>query len=111
MFCRLKIGLIEEETQDIFLLKVEMKDYNVMMDGRNVFDQPVKNDKITYDNNRKIATGQEDDCTTGCLLDYLYFKENYKLIAIDLSKQKQLDSDSKEIQKIDFADNLENSAE
>ena len=111
MFCRLKIGLIEEETQDIFLLKVEMKDYNVMMDGRNVFDQPIKNDKITYDNNRKIATGQEDDCTTGCLLDYLYFKENYKLIAIDLSKQKQLDSDSKEIQKIDFADNLENSAE
>ena len=88
-----------------------MKDYNVMMDGRNVFDQPIKNDKITYDNNRKIATGQEDDCTTGCLLDYLYFKENYKLIAIDLSKQKQLDSDSKEIQKIDFADNLENSAE
>ena len=111
MFWRLKIGLIEEETQDIFLLKVEMKDYNVMMDGRNVFDQPIKNDKITYDNNRKIATGQEDDCTTGCLLDYLYFKENYKLIAIDLSKQKQLDSDSKEIQKIDFADNLENSAE
>ena len=111
MFCRLKIGLIEEETQDIFLLKVEMKDYNVMMDGRNVFDQPIKNDKITYDNNRKIATGQEDDCITGCLLDYLYFKENYKLIAIDLSKQKQLDSDSKEIQKIDFADNLENSAE
>ena len=111
MFCRLKIGLIEEETQDIFLLKVEMKDYNVMMDGRNVFDQPIKNDKITYDNNWKIATGQEDDCTTGCLLDYLYFKENYKLIAIDLSKQKQLDSDSKEIQKIDFADNLENSAE
>ena len=88
-----------------------MKDYNVMMDGRNVFDQPIKNDKITYDNNRKIATGQEDDCTTGCLLDYIYFKENYKLIAIDLSKQKQLDSDSKEIQKIDFADNLENSAE
>ena len=88
-----------------------MKDYNVMMDGRNVFDQPIKNDKITYDNNRKIATGQEDDCTTGCLLDYLYFKENYKLIAIDLSKQKQLDSDSKEIQKFDFADNLENSAE
>ena len=111
MFFRLKIGLIEEETQDIFLLKVEMKDYNVMMDGRNVFDQPIKNDKITYDNNRKIATGQEDDSTTGCLLDYLYFKENYKLIAIDLSKQKQLDSDSKEIQKIDFADNLENSAE
>ena len=111
MFCRLKIGLIEEETQDIFLLKVEMKDYNVMIDGRNVFDQPIKNDKITYDNNWKIATGQEDDCTTGCLLDYLYFKENYKLIAIDLSKQKQLDSDSKEIQKIDFADNLENSAE
>ena len=39
---------------------------------------------ITYDNIQKIATGQGDDCTTGCLLDYDYFKENYKLIAIDL---------------------------
>ena len=57
-----------------------------MINGRN-FDQSVKNDIRTYDNIRKIAIGQGDDYTTGCLLDYSYFKEYYKLIAIDLSKQ------------------------
>ena len=55
-----------------------------MIDGKNVFDQPVRNNKITYENIRKIATGQGDDYTTGCLLDYPYFKENHKMIAIDL---------------------------
>ena len=53
----------------------------------------------TYDNIRKIATDQRDDYATGCLLDYPYFKENYKLIAIDLSKQQALDADPKEIQQ------------
>ena len=54
----------------------------------------------TYDNIRKIATDQRDDYATGCLLDYPYFKENYKLIAIDLSKQQALDADPKEIQQL-----------
>ena len=45
-----------------------------MIDGKNFFDQPVKNDKVTYENIRKIATGQGDDYTTGCQLDYIYFK-------------------------------------
>ena len=58
-----------------------------MIDEQNVFDQPVKNDIRTYHNIQKIATGQGDDYTTGCLLDYPYFKEYYKLIAKDLSKQ------------------------
>ena len=58
-----------------------------MIDGRNFFDQPVKNDLTTYENIRKIATGQGDDYTTGCLVDYPYFKNCYKIIAIDLSKQ------------------------
>ena len=53
-----------------YLPKVEIKNYNVMIDGKNVFDQPVKSDMRTYDNIRKIATGQVDDYTTGCLLDY-----------------------------------------
>ena len=53
----------------------------------------------TYDNIRKIAADQRDDYATGCLLDYPYFKENYKLIAIDLSKQQGLDADPKEIQQ------------
>ena len=57
-----------------------------MIDGRNFFDQTIKNDLRTYDNNHKIATGQRDDYTTGCLLYYPYFKEYHKLIAIDLSK-------------------------
>ena len=80
-----------------YLLNVEIKDYNVMIDGINVFGQPVKNDKITYENIRKIATGQGYDYTTGCLLDYPYFKDNYKMIAIDLSKQQALDADPRAI--------------
>ena len=78
-----------------------------MIDGRNVFDQPIKNDLRTYDNTRKIATGQGDDYTTGCLLDYPYFKKFYKLIAIDLSKQQKLDADPKAIQHINFTGNLD----
>ena len=78
--------------------KVEIKVYNVTVDGRNSFDQPITNDLRTYDNIRKTATGQGDDYTTGCLLDYHYFKEQYKLIATDLSKQQKVDADPKAIQ-------------
>ena len=63
-----------------------------MIDVRNFFDQPIKNDLKTYNKIRKIAMGQGDDYTTGCLLDYPYFKKYYKLIAIDLSKQEKLDA-------------------
>ena len=62
---------------------------------------------ITYENIRKIATGQGDDYTTGCLLDYSYFKDYYKMIAVDLSKQQALDVDLKVIQQINFTANLE----
>ena len=58
-----------------FFPKPEIKDFNVMIDGQNFFDQPVKNDIKTYDNIRKTATGQGDDYTSGCLLDYPYFKK------------------------------------
>ena len=74
---------------------------------KNFFDQPVKNNKITYENIRKIATGQGDDYTTGCLLDYIYFKNYYKMIAVDLSKQQALDADPKAIQQINFIANLD----
>ena len=57
-----------------------------MINGQNIFDQPIRNNLITFDNIRKIATGQGDDYTTGCLLDYNYFKNYYKMIAINLSK-------------------------
>ena len=51
-----------------------------MIDGENFFDQTIKNDEITYGNIRKIATGQRHDYTTGCLSDYAYFKDYYKMI-------------------------------
>ena len=88
-----------------FLPNVVIKNYNVTIDGKNFFDQPIKNK--TYENIRKIATGQGDDYTTGCLLDYSYFKENYKMIAIDLSKQQALDADPRAIQQINFTADLD----
>ena len=54
--------------------------------------------KVTYENIRKIATGQGDDYTTGCSLDYLYFTNTYKMIAVDLSKEQALDADPRAIQ-------------
>ena len=78
-----------------------------MIDGKNFFDQPINTELKTYQNIRRIATSQEDDYTTGCLLDYSYFKENYKMIAIDLSKQQVLDADPRAIQQINFTANLD----
>ena len=74
-----------------YIPNVEIKECNVIVDGRNFFDQPIKNDLETNDNIRKIATGQGDDYTTGCLLDYIYLKEHCMLLAKDLSKQQKLD--------------------
>ena len=71
-----------------------------MIDGKNLFDLIywlINSNLKTYENIRKIATGNGDDCTTCCLLDYSYFKENYKMIAIDLSKQQILDVDPRAI--------------
>ena len=78
-----------------------------MINGENFFDQPIKNDKITYENIRKIATGQGDDYTTSCLLNYQYIKNYYKMIAIDLNKQQALDADPTAIQQINFTANLD----
>ena len=77
-----------------------------MIAGQNFFHQRVKNDLKTYANTGKIATGQVDDYTTSCLLDYPYFKEHYKVIAINLSKQQTLDDDLKKIQRINFTGSL-----
>ena len=78
-----------------------------MIDGKKFYDQPITNSLKTYDNIRKITTGQGDDYTTGCFLDYTYFKNYYKLIVVDLSKQQALDADPKVIQQIDFKANLD----
>ena len=90
-----------------YLPKVEIKDCNVMIDVRNFFDQPINSMNKTYENIRKIATGQGDYYTTGCLLNYTYFKKNYKMIAIDLSKQQELDADPRAIQQNNFTANLD----
>ena len=109
---RLFILAFENDTQrtshsGYYLPSVEIKNYNIMINGENLFDQPIKNKKITYDNVRKIATGHGDDYAVGCLLDYPYFIETYKMIAVDLSKQKALDFDPKVIQQINFTGNLD----
>ena len=78
-----------------------------MINGENFFDQPIKKNKVTYENIRKIATGQGDDYTTGCLLDYPYFKGSCKIIAVDLSKQQALDVDPRAIQQINFPASLD----
>ena len=78
-----------------------------MIDGKSFFDQREKNNKVTYENVRKIPTGQGDDYTTGCLLDYIYFKNYYKMIVVDLSKQQALDTNPKAMQQMTFTANLD----
>ena len=85
-----------------FLPRVNITNYNVLIDGRNFYDQLINDMIKQYNKIRKTATGQGDDYTTGCLLDYQYFKDRYNLIAIDLSKQKKLDADSRVIQQIEL---------
>ena len=83
---------------------------NLLVDGRNLFLQPIKNDLKTYDNIRNVAIDQGDDYTTGCLLYYPYFKEHYNLIATDLGKQQKLHADPKAVQQINFTRTPEKNA-
>ena len=85
-----------------FLSRIKIKNYNIEIDGRNFYDQPINDSIKQYDEVRKVSTGQGDDYTTGCLLDFAYFEKNYRLIAADLSKQKALDADPRVIQQIIF---------
>ena len=80
----------------------KITNYNVIIDDRNFYDQPINNEIKQYGKIRKIATGKGDNYATGCLLDYKYFKDFYKLIEIDLSKQKESDADPRSIQRIEF---------
>ena len=73
-----------------------------MIDGRNFYDQSINDLIKQYDEVRKVSTGNGDEYTTGCLLDYAYFKDNYRLITVDLSKQKALDADPRPTQQMVF---------
>ena len=86
-----------------FLPRVKIDNYNIDNDGRNFYDQPINDSIKRYDEIRKISTGQGDDYTTGCFLDFNYFEKNCRLLAADLSKQKALGADSRAIQQIIFA--------
>ena len=84
-----------KDNKKYFLPRGEIKNHNVLIDGRNFYDQPI-------DEVRKVSTGYGDDYKTGCLLDYAYFKDNYRLTAVDLRKQKALDADPRAIQQTVF---------
>ena len=62
----IKVIRVIKSNKRYYIPNVERKYYNVIIDEKNFFDQPVKNDKVTYENIRKIATGQGDDYTTDC---------------------------------------------
>ena len=85
-----------------FLPRVDITNYNVLIDGRNIYDQIINDQIKKYDGIRKTSTGKGDDYVTGCLLDYQYFKDQYKLIAVNLSLQKELDADPRRTQQIEF---------
>ena len=91
-----------KDNRKYFLPKAEIKSYNVLSDETNFYDQPINNFKKYYDEVRKNSIGQGDDYTTGCLLGYAYFKDNYKLIAVGLNKRNALDADPRAIQQLVF---------
>ena len=94
-----------------FLPRVKIENYNIEIAGLDFYDQPINDSIKQYDEIRKISTGQGDDYTTGCLLDFAYFEKNYRLIAVDLSKQKALDADSRAIQQIIFTGKIKAAAD
>ena len=89
-----------------YLPKGIIKNYNGIINGKNFYDQAIDSDIKRYKEIRKLTTGQGEDYTTGSLLDYEYIKNHYRLIAVDLSSQKELDTDPKAIQQIEFVGQL-----
>ena len=88
--------------QKYYLPRNDLNKYNVVIDGRNFYDNPIESDIEKYRELKKVIIGKGEDYTTGSLLDYDYFKKHYKLVAVDLSKQKELDADPRAIQQIEF---------
>ena len=85
-----------------YLPRNDLKKYYVIIDERNFYDNPMESDIEKYRELKKVMIGKGEDYTTGSLLDYDYFKKHYKLVAVDLSKQKELDADPEAIQQIEF---------
>ena len=87
--------------QKYYSLRIDLKKYNVIIDGRNFYDNPIEKDNEKHRELKKVMIGKGEDYTTGSLLDYNYFNKHYKLVAVDLSKQKELDVDPRAIQQIE----------
>ena len=85
-----------------YLPRIDLNKYNVIIDGINFYDNPIENNIEKYRELKKVMIGKGEDYTTGSLLDFNYFDKHYKLIAVDLSKQKELDADPRAIQQIEF---------
>ena len=94
------------KTRRYYLPKGIIKNYNVIINGKNFYDQSIDSDIKRYEEIKKLTTGQGEDYTAGCLLDYNFIKNHYRLIAVDLSRQKELDADTKAIQQIEFVRQL-----
>ena len=87
-----------ESHRRYFLPRIEIKDYNVLIDERSFDDQNI-NDSITrYNELLKLTTGKSEDYTTGCLIDHDYYINDYNIAAVDLSHQAILNLDPKSIQ-------------
>ena len=92
-----------KNSQQIYYLpRNDLKKYNVIIDGRNFYDNPIESDIEKYRELKKVMIVKGEDYTTGSLLDFNYFDKHYKLVAVDLSKQKELDADPRAIQQIEF---------
>ena len=91
-----------------YLPKSIIKNINVTINEKNFYDQPIDSDIKRYKEIRKLTTGQAKNCTTGCLLDYEYIKKHYRLIAVDMSRQKRLYADPKAIQQVKKTRSLDN---
>ena len=100
----------ENSHRKYFLPRMKIKNYNAEIDETNFYDQSINDLIKQYDEIRKISTGQGDDYTTGFSLDYVYFKDDFRLITADLSKQKALDADPKAIQQIIFTGQVDDEA-
>ena len=90
------------DQQKYYLPRIDFKKYNVIIDGRNLYDNTVESDIEKYRELKKVMIRKGEDYTTGSLLDYYYFNKHYRLVAVDLSKQKDLDADPRAIQQIEF---------
>ena len=88
--------------QKYYLPRIDLEKYNVIIDGRNFYDNPIESDIEKYRELKKVMIGKGEDYTTRSVFDFNYFYKHYKLVAVDLSKQKELDADPRAIQQIEF---------